>query len=128
MPYGFQRTQAECTQLFVRAARRTFSEFLQFFCAILAQHLRNLDAERVIFFGSERIVDSVNFSDILQHAHCLLAECTQFFVRAARRNSGNFAFSSREFGACLAQYLRDIDARRVLFRIWTHIRVGQELQ
>ena len=98
MPYGFQRTQAECAQLFVRAARRTFSEFLQFSCAILAQYLRNLDADRVIFFGSQRIVDSVNFSDVLKHVQCLLAECTQFFVSVARRNSGNFAFSSREFG------------------------------
>ena len=36
-------------QLFVRAVRRKFSEFLQFFCAILAQRLRDLDAERALF-------------------------------------------------------------------------------
>ena len=36
-------------QLFVRAARRKFSEILQFFCAILAQRLRDLDAERALF-------------------------------------------------------------------------------
>ena len=106
MSYGFQHTRAECKQLFVRATRRKFPKIFQFFCAILAQHLRNLDAERVIFFGSERIVDSVNFSDILQHAHCLLAECTQFFVRAARRISGNFAIFSREFGAKFACHRR----------------------
>ena len=49
MSYGLQHTQAECTQLFVRATRRKFPEFLQFFCAMLAQHLRNLDAERMLF-------------------------------------------------------------------------------
>ena len=45
----FQRTKAEFMQLFVRAARRKFSEILQFFCAILAQRLRDLDAERALF-------------------------------------------------------------------------------
>ena len=49
MSCEFQRTKAECMQLFVRAARRTFSEILQFFCAILAQRLRDLDAERALF-------------------------------------------------------------------------------
>ena len=49
MSCEFQRTKAECMQLFVRAARRKFSEILQFFCAILAQRLRDLDAERALF-------------------------------------------------------------------------------
>ena len=49
MSCELQRTQAECMKLFVRAARRIFSEILQFFRAILAQHLRDLDAERALF-------------------------------------------------------------------------------
>ena len=32
------------------------------------------------------------------------------------------------FRASLAQNLRDIDARRALLRIWTHCRLGEELQ
>ena len=49
MPCELQRTQAECMQFFVRAARRIFSKNLHFFRAILAQHLRDLDAERAPF-------------------------------------------------------------------------------
>ena len=53
-------------------------------------------------FDMERIVDSIDSSEVLQHAQRLLAECTQFFVRAARQNSENFAISSRKFGAKFA--------------------------
>ena len=49
MSCEFQRTKAECMHFFVRAARRNFSEILQFFCTILAQRLRDLDAERAPF-------------------------------------------------------------------------------
>ena len=32
------------------------------------------------------------------------------------------------FRASLAEKLRDIDARRAPFHIWTHFRLGQEMQ
>jgi len=53
-------------------------------------------------FGSERIFNSVNFSNVLQHAQRSLAERTQFFVRAACRNSVNFGIFSREFSREIA--------------------------
>ena len=40
--------KVDCMQLFVRVARREFAEILQFFRAISAQHLRELDAKRAL--------------------------------------------------------------------------------
>ena len=88
-------------KLFVRAARRIFSEILQFFRAILAQHLRDLDAERAPFrYGTHCRLDRLQRS----FAACaaVAGRMHAVFVRAARRISGNFAISSREFGAKFA--------------------------
>ena len=49
MSCELQRTHAECMKFFVRAARRIFSEILHFFRAILAEQLRDFDAERALF-------------------------------------------------------------------------------
>ena len=44
-----ETTLAEFTQLFVRAARRNFSETLQYFRTSWAQKLRDSDAGRFLF-------------------------------------------------------------------------------
>ena len=111
MQCEFQRTKAECMQLFERAARRKFLEILQFFRAILAQHLRDLDAERAPFrYGTNLRPDQLQqrFFDYAQRS---LAGCTQ--VLRARR--AGFPEILQFFRASLAQNLRDIDARRALF-------------
>ena len=104
MSCELQRTQAECMKLFVRAARRIFSEILQFFRAILAQHLRDLDAERALFSEWNALSIRTTSADVLQHAQRLLAECTQFLCarRAGFPEILQFLEESREFGAKFA--------------------------
>ena len=124
MSRELQPTQAECMQFFVRAARRKFSEILQFFRAILAQHLRDLDAKRALFRKGThfRLVElQRRFFEYVQRS---LAGGTQFLC--ARR--AGFPEILQFLRANLAQNLRDIDARRALFRILTHFRLLQELQ
>ena len=61
----------------------------------------------------------------MQFAQRTLAESSLFFMRAARRNSENFAFLSRELcrKMCVISVL---DVR--LLRISMHFRLGQQLQ
>ena len=124
MSCELQRTQAECMKLFVRAARRIFSEILQFFRAILAQHLRDLDAKRELFRNGTRFLLGQLQRRFFDYAQRSLAGCTQ--VLRARR--AGFPEILQFFRANLARNLRDIDARRALFHIWTHFRLVQDLQ
>ena len=99
MSCGFKHTQDYCTQLLVRATRRKFPKILQFFCAILAQPLRDLDAERAPF-------------RIGTHFRLGSTSATFFSMRSARwpsarnlcsRGAPDFLKnSSREFGAKFA--------------------------
>ena len=111
MSCELQRTQAECMQFCVRAARRIFSEILQFFRAKMAQHLRDLDAKREIFQNV---------------THCRLVQLQRRFFEYAQRSLPGFTqfLCARRAGfpkilqflrATLAQKLRDIDARSALF-------------
>ena len=63
-------------------------------------------------------------SDVVECAQRTLAERTQF-LGAGR---AGFPEILQFFRANLARNLRDIDARRALFRIWTHFRLVQDLQ
>ena len=111
-------------KLFVRAARRKFSKVLQFLCAILAQRLRDLDAERALF----RI-----------GTHFQLGQLQQRFVTCAAlagRVHAVFSMCARRAGipeileffrASLAEKLRDINARRAPFHIWTHVRLCRQV-
>ena len=111
-------------QLFVRAARRKFSEILQFFCAILALRLRDLDAERALF----RIGTHFQLGQLQQRfATCAALAGRVHAVFCARGVPGLRKFWNF-FRASLAEKLRDIDARRGLFHIWTHFRFSQEMQ
>ena len=90
MPCEFQRTKAECMQLFVRAARRKFSKSLQFFCAILAQRVRDLDAERALFRIRIAFSTQSTSATFCNMRSARWPSARSFFVRAACRNSGNF--------------------------------------
>ena len=116
MQCELQRRQAECVQVFVRAARRKFSEILQFFRAKLAQHLRDLDAKRELFQNVThcRLVQLQR--RFFEYAQRSLAGCMQF-LRARPAGIPEILEFRR---ANLAQNLRDIDVRRALLRIWTH--------
>ena len=111
-------------QFFVRAARRKFSEILQFFRAILAQHLRDLDAKRELCRNETHFRLGQFQQRFFDYAQRSLAGCTQ--VLRARR--AGFPEILQFLRANLAQNLRDIDARRALFRILTHFRLVQELK
>ena len=115
---------AECMQFFVRAARRKFSEILQFFRAKLAQHLRDLDAKRELFQNVThcRLVQLQR--RFFEYAQRSLAGCTQFL----RARPAGFPEILEFRRASLAENLRDIDAGRALFRIETHFRLVQEPQ
>ena len=80
------------------------------------------------FFGMESNVGSDNFSRCFEACAAITGRMHAVFVRAARQNSENFAVFLQFLRASLAQNLRDIDVRRALLRIWTHGRLGQELQ
>ena len=124
MSCELQRTKAECMQFFVRAARRIFSNNLHFFRAILAQHLRDLDAERAPFrYGTHCRLDRLQRS----FAACAAVAGRMHAVFSAR-GAPDFRKFCNFFRASLAQNLRDFDARRALLRIWTHCRLGEELQ
>ena len=108
----------------MRAARQIFSEILQFFRAILAHNVRDLD---VRFFGSARTADSFHFSNVVQYAQRMPAGCTQLLC--ARR--AGFPKILQFFRAILAQNLREVDAGLALFShlnaLKTHSRVDDVL-
>ena len=124
MSCEFQRTKAECTQLFVRAARRKFSEILQFFCAILAQRLRDLDAERALF----RIGTHFQLGQLQQRFATCAALAGRVHAVFCARDVPEFRKFWNFFARVWQQKLRDIDARRAPFHIWTHFRLSQQMQ
>ena len=92
--------------------------FYNFF-ARFWRNIRVISTPNTRFFGSERTVDSDIFSDVFESMRSgSLAECTQFLC--ARR--AGFPEILQFLRGSLAQNLRDIDARRALFRISTHSR------
>ena len=111
MSCELQRTQAECMQFFVRAARRIFSKNFHFFRAILAQHLRDLDAKRELFRNGTRFLLGQLQRRFFDYAQRSLAGCTQ--VLRARR--AGFPKILQFFRAILAQNLREVDAGLALF-------------
>ena len=62
---------------FVRAARRNFSETLQYFRATSAQNLRDPDAGRFLFSDLNAMLTQSILSNIVEYAQRTLAECTQ---------------------------------------------------
>ena len=82
---------------FLRAARRKFSETLQFFRASWAQNLCDQDAGRLLFSDLNAILTRLTLSDVVRCAQLTIDECTQFFVRVACRISGNFAIFCKIF-------------------------------
>ena len=80
------------------------------FCISFAHFWRNIrviSTPNASLFGSKRIFHSKNLSDVfLKQAQRLAGRVHAVLVRAARRISGNFAISSREFGAKLAGHRR----------------------
>ena len=108
----------------MRAARHNFPELLQFFLAILAHNVRDLD---VRFFGSARTADSFHFSNVVQYAQRMPAGCTQLLC--ARR--AGFLKILQFFRAILAQNLREVDAGLAMFShlnaLKTHSRVDDVL-
>ena len=65
-------------RFFVRAARRKFSEILQFLRAILAQRLRDLDAKRALFRnGTQRRLGQLQ-RRFFEYAQRSLPGSTQF--------------------------------------------------
>ena len=102
-------------QFFVRAARRKFSEILQFLRAILAQRLRDFDAKRALFRKGThfRLVElQQRFFEYVQRS---LAGCLQFLC--ARR--AGFPEILQFLRAISAQSLRDLNAGRALVRMST---------
>ena len=71
------------------------------FCNAFAKFLRNfymISTSDAHFFGSEQIIDfTESCSDVTGFVQRTLAKRAQFFLRKARRNSGNFAIRSRDF-------------------------------
>ena len=104
----FFATHAECTQLLCARRAKFFRKFYNFFLAILAHNVRDLD---VRFFGSARTADSFHFSNVVQYAQRMPAGCTQLLC--ARR--AGFPKILQFFRAILAQNLREVDAGLALF-------------
>ena len=124
MSCELQRTGTPSACNFLCAQR---AENFQKFCNCFARFWRNIcviSTPNASFFGMERVVDSVNFSDVSLIMRNAFAGCTQ--VLRARRTG--FPEILQFLRASLTQKLRDIDARRALLRIWTHCRLGEELQ
>ena len=106
----------------MRAARRKFSENLQFFRASWAQNLRDPDAGRLLFSDLNAMPTRSTLNDIVQHAQRTMAECTQFLC-AGR---AEFPEILQIFRPIFSQFLRDLDAGLAhylaLERISTHKR------
>ena len=85
-----------------RGAPNFFRKFCNFFLAIFAHNVRDLD---VRFFGSARTADSFHFSNVMQYAQRMPAGCTQLLC--ARR--AGFPKILQFFRAILAQSLREVD-------------------
>ena len=86
----------------VRAARRNFSETLQFFRANWAQNLRDPDAERFFFFGSDCKAGSINSQRRCEACAAHAGRMHAFFCARDVPDFRKFAIFSREFCAKFA--------------------------
>ena len=99
-------------QFFVRVARRIFFKNFAIFRAILAQHLRALDAKRALFRNGTHFRLGELQRRFFEYVQRSLAGCTQ--ILCARR--AEIPEILQFFRAILAQSLRDFNAGRALVR------------
>jgi len=104
-----------------------FREFCNYFARVLREGLRDFGASLVHFFISTHF----QLAKEMQRRSAVCATYTgrvhANFVRAVRRNSGNFEILSRDFANKFAQNLRDLDAGRARVRMSTPSWLGEEL-
>ena len=114
MSCELQRTGTPRACIFLCARRaEKFQKFCNFYGAILAQQLRDLDAKRALFRnGTQRRLGELQ-RRFFEYAQRSLAGFEQFLCARRAGNPEILQF----FRATLAQNLRDIDARRAMFRI-----------
>ena len=102
-PCELQRTQAVCMQLFVRARRAEFfQKFCNYFARVLREGLRDFGASLGRFFISTHFKLAKEMQRRSAVCATYIGRVHANFVRAVRRNSGNFAILSRDFGAKFA--------------------------
>ena len=104
--FGLRNNAGRVHAIFLRAARRSFSENLQFFRASWAQNLRDLDAGRLLFSNLNAMLTRSALNDIVQYAQRPMAEGTQFLC-AGR---AEFPEILQIFRPIFSQFLRDLDA------------------
>ena len=96
-----QRALADCTQYCLRAACRN-SENFAFFANFLRKS-RVISMPDAHFFGCEQTSKfRKSGSDVVKISATNAARIHAIFLRKARRNSGNFAILSRNFGIKVA--------------------------
>ena len=99
----------------MRVARRKFSKIFAIFRAILAQHLRALDAKRALFQCRTHFRLGELQRRFFEYVQRSLAGCTQ--ILCARR--AEVPEILQFFRAISAQSLRDLNAGRALVRMST---------
>ena len=80
------------------AWRAEIPEILQFFVKVLRKFCDVSTPDAYLFRPGRTFDFTKSRSVVMRLAQHTLAECTHFYLRKARRNSGNFAKLSQDFG------------------------------